>query len=99
MTRRNKTELSEMTALWLLPIVTTVVAAATGGIVAEVLDNPQHALWTMMASYAIWGIGVPWSMMVLVIYFQRLALHKLPPKEILVSMFLPIGPCGQGGYG
>lgn len=88
-----------MTAVWLLPIVTTVVAAATGGIVADVIDNPYHALWTVIVSYVLWGIGVPLAMMVLSIYFQRLALHKLPPKEVIVSMFLPMGPLGQGGYG
>ncbi|KAK2764412.1 Plasma membrane sulfite pump involved in sulfite metabolism [Arachnomyces sp. PD_36] len=99
MTRRNKTELSEMTAAWLLPIVTTVVAAATGSNVADVLDNPYHALWVIIVSYVLWGIGVPLAMMVLVIYFQRLALHKLPPREVIVSMFLPMGPLGQGGYG
>ena len=43
----HKTELSTMTAVWLLPIVSTIVAAASGGIVAEVLPNPQHALWTV----------------------------------------------------
>lgn len=31
-------------------------------------------------------------------YYQRLALHKLPPREIIVSSFLPLGPLGMGGY-
>ncbi|OQD72554.1 hypothetical protein PENDEC_c020G04374 [Penicillium decumbens] len=38
-------------------------------------------------------------MMVMVIYLQRLTLHKLPPKAVIVSVFLPLGPLGQGGYG
>ncbi|KAF4634899.1 hypothetical protein G7Y89_g3188 [Cudoniella acicularis] len=91
--------LSKMTAAWLLPIVAPIVAAASGGIVAEVLPNPQHALWTVIASYILWGTGVPLAMVVLVIYFQRLTLHKLPPKEVIVSVFLPLGPLGQGGFG
>lgn len=37
-------------------------------------------------------------MAVLVIYFQRLTLHKLPPREVIVSVFLPLGPLGQGGF-
>jgi ABC-type transport system involved in Fe-S cluster assembly fused permease/ATPase subunit len=31
-------------------------------------------------------------------YFQRLALHKLPAREVIVSCFLPLGPCGFGSY-
>ena len=88
-----------MTAAWLLPIVATVVAAASGGIVAEVLPNPHHALWTVITSYILWGTGVPLAMVVLVIYFQRLTVHKLPPREVIVSVFLPLGPLGQGGFG
>ncbi|KAF4964890.1 hypothetical protein FSARC_7235 [Fusarium sarcochroum] len=99
MTRKNDYQLGSMTAGWLLPIVACVVAAATGGIVAEVLPDPRYALWTILVSYVLWGIGVPLACMVIVIYFQRLMLHKLPPKAIIVSVFLPLGPLGQGGYG
>ena len=37
-------------------------------------------------------------MAVLVIYFQRLTVYKLPPREVIVSVFLPLGPLGQGGF-
>lgn len=87
-----------MTAAWLLPIVSTIVAAASGGVVAEVLPNHQHALITVIISYILWGVGVPLAMVVLVIYFERLAIHKLPPREVIVSVFLPLGPLGQGGF-
>lgn len=66
--------------------------------VAKVLPNPQDALGTLVASYVMWGLSVPFAMTVLVMYYQRLALHKLPPREIVVSSFLPIGPLGMGGY-
>lgn len=87
-----------MTAAWLLPIVATIVAAASGGVVADILPNPQHALWTVLVSYILWGTGVPLAMAVLVIYFQRLTICKLPPREVIVSVFLPLGPLGQGGF-
>lgn len=86
-----------MTAVWLLPIVATIVAAATGGIVAEYLPDPEYALYTVTVGYVLWGAGMPLSMMILVIYFHRLAIHKLPPPEVIVSVFLPLGPFGQGG--
>ncbi|RDL41855.1 Uncharacterized protein BP5553_01834 [Venustampulla echinocandica] len=94
-----ETSLSEMTADWIFPVVSTIVAAASGGVVAEVLPNPTHALWTVLASYVLWGTGVPLAMVVLVIYFQRLTAHNLPPREVIVSVFLPLGPLGQGGFG
>ncbi|THC89839.1 hypothetical protein EYZ11_010707 [Aspergillus tanneri] len=99
MARGNEIQLSSMTAVWLLPIVTCIVAGSSGGIVAGVLSNPQHALWTIICSYMLWGIGLPLAMMVMVIYLQRLTLHKIPPKAVIVSVFLPLGPLGQGGFG
>lgn len=95
----HKSELSKMTAAWLLPIVTTIVAAASGGIVAEVLPNPQHQVWTIITSYVLWGTGFPLAMVVLVMYFHRLTIHRLPPREVIVSVFLPLGPLGQGSFG
>ena len=49
-----------------------------------------------MVSYVLWGPGVPLAMAILVIYFQRLTVHKLPPREVIVSIFLPLGPLGPG---
>lgn len=94
----HASRLSTMTAAWLLPIVSTIVASASGGIIASVLPNDQHALITLIISYILWGTGVPFAMVVLVIYFQRLTLHHLPPREVIVSVFLPLGPLGQGGF-
>jgi tellurite resistance protein TehA-like permease len=98
MAHHKQSELSTMTAVLLLPVVTCVVAASSGAIVAEVLPNPQHALWTIIVSYVLWGIGMPLALMIMVIYFMRLTLHKLPPKAVIVSVFLPLGPMGQGGF-
>ncbi|OJJ35153.1 hypothetical protein ASPWEDRAFT_171980 [Aspergillus wentii DTO 134E9] len=98
MSTRIDTQLSSMTAVWLMPIITCVVAAGTGAIVADNLAHDQYALWTIIASYILWGMGIPLSMMVFVIYFQRLTIHKLPPKEVIVSVFLPLGPLGSGAF-
>ncbi|KAF2801863.1 C4-dicarboxylate transporter/malic acid transport protein-like protein [Mytilinidion resinicola] len=94
----HKSDLSTITAAWLLPIVSTIVASASGGIVAEVLPNPQHALWTVIISYILWGTGFPLAMVILVMYFHRLTIHHLPPREVIVSVFLPLGPIGQGSF-
>ncbi|KAJ4362426.1 Plasma membrane sulfite pump involved in sulfite metabolism [Neocucurbitaria cava] len=87
-----------MTAAWLLPIVACVVAAASGAVVASILPDPDHALITIITSYILWGMGVPLALVVMAMYFHRLAIYKLPPQEVIVSVFLPLGPMGQGGY-
>ncbi|EPS45757.1 hypothetical protein H072_302 [Dactylellina haptotyla CBS 200.50] len=97
----HEAKLSTMTAAWLLPIVSTIVAAASGALVAGALtkNHSSHALWTLITSYVLWGCGVPLAMVVLVMYFQRLALHHLPTPEVIVSVFLPLGPLGSGAFG
>ncbi|KAI6912316.1 hypothetical protein KC318_g6732 [Hortaea werneckii] len=67
--------LTTVSAAWLLPIVSTIVAAASGGIVASVIPSthPNEALITLITSYVLWGTGFPLAMCVLVIYFLRLS--------------------------
>lgn len=96
---RHKPGLQNTTAALLLPIVPVVVAAATGGIVAEHLPNSSHAYTTIVISYVVWGIGQTLSGCVLALYFHRLTIHSLPPREAIVSVFLPVGFLGQGGFG
>jgi tellurite resistance protein TehA-like permease len=98
MSRNHINSLERITAIQLLPIAATIVAAGTGAEVAEILPNPQHALGTITVCYVLWGMGIPLAMMVLVMYYHRLAVHKLPPREVIVSCFLPLGPLGFGGY-
>jgi tellurite resistance protein TehA-like permease len=42
---------------------------------------------------------IPLALVIMMIYFHRLAIYKLPPSEVTVSVFLPVSPMGQGGYG
>jgi len=97
--RDEETHLSAITALQLLPVVATVVAAASSGVVADVIPRPQQALATVIIGYVLWGVGVPTALVILVVYFHRLAIHKLPPREIIVSCFLPLGPLNMGAFG
>ena len=90
--------LERITAAQLLPIAATIVAAGTGAEVAAILKSPEQAIATLLANYVLWGMSMPLSLTVLVIYYSRLALHKLPPREVIVSSFLPLGPLGMGGY-
>lgn len=99
MSQRHITSLDRFTAVQLLPIAATIVAAGTGAEVALILADKHHAMGTLLASFILWGMGTPMAIVVLVIYYQRLAVHKLPPRELIVSCFLPLGPLGFGGFG
>ncbi|KAI9730846.1 MAG: hypothetical protein M1834_005564 [Cirrosporium novae-zelandiae] len=97
----NINHLSHVTGAFLLPVVAPIVASSCGAIVAGALakTNPAQAVWTVVVSYILWAIGMPLAMMTLAVYFHRLTVHKIPPREVIVSVFLPIGPLGQGGFG
>ncbi|KAF5667854.1 malic acid transporter [Fusarium heterosporum] len=95
---RHRPGLENITAALLLPIVPTIVASGTGGIVAEALPNPHHAFTTIIVSYVSWGIGSSFTACVLALYFHRLTIHSIPSKEAVVSSLLPVGPMGQGAF-
>ena len=87
--------LESMTAVWLLPIVASEVAAASAGLLAPHLAGPA-ALNVLLAGYVLWSLSVPLALSVLVILFLRLVLHKLPHKDMAVSGWLALGPLGTG---
>jgi tellurite resistance protein TehA-like permease len=90
--------LDSITAAQLLPIAATIVAAGSGSEVASIMPKPQLALGVIITSYVLWGMATPMAFTVLVIYYQRLALHNMPPREVIVSAFLPLGSLGFGGF-
>jgi tellurite resistance protein TehA-like permease len=97
---RQRHSLETMLPVWLLPIVTFVVAASSGGILVGPLQefSPSHALITVVVSIFMVTIGLSLSFMILTIYFLRLVVHGLPEGKTVLSAFLPLGPAGQGGY-
>jgi tellurite resistance protein TehA-like permease len=72
--------IDKLTAVWLLPVVAPIVAAATGANLCTVIPRDSPALGhTLVASYVLWGIGMPFSMSILVLYIHRLTVYKVPP--------------------
>jgi C4-dicarboxylate transporter/malic acid transport protein len=96
---RQDHSLEKMTAVWLLPIVAAEVAAASAAQLVPHVVDPQAALRLLVVGYALWAFSVPLALSFLVILLLRLALHKLPPKEMAASGFLALGPIGTGALG
>ena len=95
---RQEHSMEKLTAVWLLPIVASEVAAASGGLLAPHLASPE-AFLVLILSYVLWACSVPLAMSVLVLLFLRLALHKLPERDMGVSAWLALGPIGTGALG
>lgn len=100
MITRQRHSLEMMLPVWLLPVVTFIVASSSGGILAPALQefSPSHALVTMVVSTFMVTIGLSLSLMILTVYFLRLMVHGLPEGATILSSFLPLGPTAQAGY-
>jgi C4-dicarboxylate transporter/malic acid transport protein len=95
---RQDHSMERMTAVWLLPIVAAEVAAASGGLLVPHLPVSE-GYGVLLLSYMLWAMSVPLAMSILVILVLRLALHKLPEREMAVSGWLALGPIGTGALG
>ncbi|KAG8990810.1 Plasma membrane sulfite pump involved in sulfite metabolism [Tulasnella sp. JGI-2019a] len=101
MITRHKQDTSTTFSIWLLPIVPNIVAGTSGCIVAKALApvNQHLSFLTTLVSACGLALGLTMSLPILVLYIQRLILHGFPAKGTSISVFLPLGPLGQGGYG
>lgn len=95
---RQEHSIENLTAVWLLPIVACEVAAASAGLLAPHL-TVQEGMLVLVLGYVLWACSVPLAMSILVLLFLRLALHKLPDRNMGVSAWLALGPIGTGALG
>lgn len=95
---RQRHSFERMTAVWLLPLVAAGVAAASAGMLASHLD-PAAGRALILAGYGLWAFSVPIAMSVLALLFLRLALHRLPEREMGPTAWLALGPIGTGALG
>lgn len=78
-----------------------ITEAAVGSTLCKFLlaeNRTTYCLLLFIASYLCAGIGMLLAAAIIVLYLQRLILHHLPPREVVVSSWLPVGPIGQGGF-
>ncbi|KAF4338810.1 malic acid transport [Fusarium beomiforme] len=81
---------------WLSPVIADIVASTSGAIVANVLPNDQHAIWTIITSYVLWRTSVPMALVILAVYYHRLMIHDILPGQVAVASFIANGPLGMG---
>lgn len=94
----QKHSVEQITAVWLLPVVAPEVAASSAGVLAPHLSHAAAQL-LVVTGYVLWAISVPLAFSILTIVFLRLALHKLPHRDMAASSWLALGPIGTGSLG
>jgi tellurite resistance protein TehA-like permease len=89
-----------MTSVWVLPVVTLIVASSAAGELALALHPYSINSALTLLAFAILSvfIGLTLAFMILTIYFHRLILHGFPTGTSIVSSFIPLGPMGQAGF-
>ena len=82
-----------MTAVWLLPVVTLVVASSTGGLLAKALHphSVASALLTTAFSFVMVLIGLSLALMIITVYLLRLITYGTPDITLILSAFIVLG--------
>ena len=93
---RQEQSLAKMTAVWLLPVVTLVVASSTGGLLAKALlpHSTKLALLTTAFSLVMVLIGLSFALMIITVYLLRLITYGAPDMTLILSSFIVLGKYG-----
>jgi C4-dicarboxylate transporter/malic acid transport protein len=91
--------LDNLTGIWLMPVVPAEVAAASGALLLPHLAGLAVQKTFMVISLGLWALSVPLAFLMLGFLFLRLAVHKLPPKEMAISTWISLGTLGTGIMG
>jgi C4-dicarboxylate transporter/malic acid transport protein len=80
---------------WLMPVVPPMVSAATGALLIPHLPAGQLRLTLLLACYAMFGISLVASMMVITQLWQRMVRHSIGPAAMVPTLWIVLGPLGQ----
>ncbi|MFD4138429.1 TDT family transporter [Streptomyces sp. NPDC058572] len=93
---RHQVSPGSASPVWLLPVVAPMVSAAFGPLLIPFL--PPTGQWRetlLLASYALFGISLLATLLILPVVFARLVHHGPLPLALSPSLFLVLGPLGQ----
>ena len=95
MSTRHTVEPGGAGPVWLLPVVAPMVAAALGPPLAMHLPAGQARLTMLMGCYALFGMSLLSTLLILPLVFSRLMHHGALPLPMTPTLFLVLGPLGQ----
>ncbi|MEJ8668619.1 MULTISPECIES: TDT family transporter [unclassified Streptomyces] len=92
---RHRIEASQATPVWLLPLVAPMVSAALGPLLVPHLPPGQARETLLLACFAMFGLSLLATLLMLPIVFARLITGGPLPLVLTPTLFLVLGPLGQ----
>jgi C4-dicarboxylate transporter/malic acid transport protein len=80
---------------WLMPIVPPMVSASTGALLLPYAPAGQPRLDLLLFCYAMFGLSLIASLIVITLIWYRLALHKPGEARMVPTLWIVLGPLGQ----
>ncbi len=80
---------------WLMPIVPPMVSASTGALLLPHTPAGQGRLDLLLCCYAMFGISLVASMIIITLIWYRLAVHKTGEARMVPTLWIVLGPLGQ----
>lgn len=81
--------------VWLLPLVAPMVSASQGALLVPHVSAGQGREALLLACYAMFGLSLLATLVVLPLVFSRLVHHGPLPLALTPTLFLVLGPLGQ----
>ncbi|MER6307069.1 TDT family transporter [Streptomyces sp. NPDC001657] len=95
MVTRHRIEPGSATPVWLLPLVAPMVSAALGPGLLPHLPAGQWRQAMLVGCYALFGMSLLATLLVLPLVVSRLLHHGPLPLALTPTLFLVLGPLGQ----
>ena len=80
---------------WLMPVVPPMVSAASGALLVPHAAPGQGRLTLLLACYAMFGIGLLASLIIITQIWARLIGHGVGPAVLVPTLWIVLGPLGQ----
>lgn len=80
---------------WLMPVVPPMVSAATGALLLPYVPEGQARLTLLLGCYAMFGLSLVASLIVITLIWGRLARHKIGAAAMVPTLWIVLGPLGQ----
>ena len=80
---------------WLMPVVPPMVSAANGALLVPYAAAGQARLTLLAGCYAMFGISLFASMIIIPLVWSRLVTYKTLPAVMVPTCWIVLGPLGQ----
>ena len=80
---------------WLMPVVPPMVSAATGALLVPYAGGGQARLTLLLGCYAMFGVSLFASMIIIPLIWSRLVTYKTLPALLVPTCWIVLGPLGQ----